>query len=309
MLNSSRLLRGVLGININAIFLWAINIFLLRIFPPEKKKDQVFRYLISFGIGLSLISVLVFILSPPPILEDGGAASFLQGTSIKYYPLLSTFTTNLFVLFLINLVINQQDKATLKLEVAQLEISNLLAQQEQLKQKIHPHFLFNALSTLMALIEKDKEAALKYTGSLSHFLRQSLTLAKKDKNKIEDELELLQEYLHLQGVRFRDAIQFEADIPENICHEGELPVFALQVLAENAIKHNAFDSSSPLRINIQYKEEGVLQVSNNRQAKYGAEGSTGIGLQNLGDRYALLGGNRPVIEEANDLFTVMIQVL
>lgn len=306
LFKTSSFIRGASMVTLNVSILWFINIALVRYLPPEKRDKQVLRYILSFLIGFSLMlvtGILVRYLSgitPPPS---------LSGTSIRFYPLFGSFTINVFILVLISQIINQEERTSLKLEVAQLEISNLIAQQEQLKQNIHPHFLFNALSTLIVLIETDQKAALKYASTLSAFLRSSLVLAKHNKNRIQDELRFLNEYLDLQKVRFRDAIQFKADIPESVKEKGSLPVFALQVLAENAIKHNALGSKSPLEFEIIYHQEGYLKVSNNILPKYSPNPSTGIGLKNLGDRYEILGGSRPEINETDRKFSVTLKLL
>lgn len=237
----------------------------------------------------------------PAILSDFGM--------LKLIPLAGVFANNLFILVMIRMISGQEERAQLKLEKAQLEIAHLMAQQEQLKQNIHPHFLFNALSTLMVLIEQSQAAALDYAGKLSGFLRSSLVLAKKDKNTVQEELDFFYAYLELQQVRFHDSIQVEVAVPEEISQKGFLPVFSLQILAENAIKHNALGPQNPLKIKISHLNSGHLEISNNLIPKFQAEASTGTGLQNLSERIRLLGGEPPEINEEGESFRVKLEIL
>lgn len=306
ILKPTRFAKVIAMITLNVSILWIVNIALIRYLPPEKRNRQTLRYFLSFFIGFTLMFLTATLvryfagLTPPPS---------ISGTSIKFYPLFGSFVNNVFILVLISQVINQEDRIALKLEVAQLEITNLIAQQEQLKQNIHPHFLFNALSTLIVLIETDQKSALKYASILSAFLRSSLLLAKHNRNKVRDELKFLNEYLALQKVRFRNAIKFQEDIPESVKEKEDLPVFALQILAENAIKHNALGAKSPLELKINYDPKGYLVISNNVLPKFKPDFSTGLGLKNLSDRYEILGGIKPEINETEEEFTVTLKIL
>lgn len=301
------ILRAIGLILFNVIVLWTINIGLVRYFPLENARHFIIRFLLSLIIGFALMVLFVTLLRQIP---GSGPPVQIQNASFKFYPLFGSFINNVFILFMVNLIISQEERSSLRLEVAQLEIANLTAQQEQLKQRIHPHFLFNALSTLIVLIESDAKTALKYASTLSEFLRSSLLLSKKDQNKVVDELKFLEAYLTLQQIRFRDSILFEENIPTTVKDHGKLPVFALQILAENAIKHNALSTKSPLRLSIKYDQGGTLIVSNNIIPKFGEEkASTGLGLQNLGDRYQVMGKSLPLIQQSKEQFTVTIPII
>ena len=111
----------------------------------------------------------------------------------------------------------------------------------------------------------------------------------------------------MQQIRFGKALQFEITIPDHITESHWIPVFSLQVLVENAIKHNAFTIESPLFIKIEYSDNFII-VSNNIQQKIVAEASAGIGLANLDERYKILSGNGISVDKNDGTFSVSIKV-
>ena len=156
------------------------------------------------------------------------------------------------------------------------------------------------------LIDEDTEQARNYTELLSSYLRTSLESGKSNLVNIETEIELLQKYIQLQQLRFGQAIQLNIHKIDKL-QLVQLPVFALQILAENAIKHNSFSKSDPLNIEVR-QEESQLVVSNTMKSKSTANHSLGIGLKNLGDRYVNLGSQAPVVSKDENFFTVKLQL-
>jgi len=288
-----------------------VYIGLTKIMPGEKIRHRVIRFGISYLISFAYVYFVTEIILRPAFFDFsvqadlGAQASF---DPLRFYPLFGTFVNNTVILFLaVQIYANLKNNA-LQQQVGQLEIASLKAQQEQLKQNIHPHFLFNTMATLSALIEKDSQSALQYSLDLSKFLRTSLLLAKSDQNKIEDEIELLNDYLNLQKVRFRDALHCHIEIPAEIRLQRSIPVFSLQVLAENAIKHNALSQTQPITITIAYQDDH-LTIHNNLVPLYNPPESTGTGLQNLAERFQLLGLKPPEIQTTQTDFRVKIQIL
>ncbi|MEM9821872.1 MAG: histidine kinase [Bacteroidota bacterium] len=289
----------------NFVLQWGVNIWLLKTFENGSigssiNKDWL-RYLFSH-----LIVFLVFFF---PILLSSNY-QLLMG-DFSFYPLFSNFASNSFILIMINLVVSRNEYARLKLEKAELEISQLITQQEQLKQQIHPHFLFNALGTLQILIKSDAEKAVLYAQRLATFLRVSLTLAQSDIVSIKEEIAFFENYLQLQQMRFEKAINYTINIPDVVLDNGRLPVFSLQLLAENAIKHNAFSSNSPMEIVLIYEPKSFLWISNDRFPKYKHRNGekSGIGLKNLSKRFGHFTEDLPQIMETEKHFKVKLKVL
>ena len=199
-------------------------------------------------------------------------------------------------------------KSMVELENAQLRIKNTEASYLQLKQQIHPHFLFNSLNILKTLIKKNPDTAVDYIIKLSDFLRVAISSNNSNTVKLEDELKLCLDYLDMQKIRFGKALEFSIDIPEEVKSEGFVPVFAIQLLLENAIKHNSQTYHSPLKINV-FHQAGWITVRNNVQAKSSSEISTGLGLTNLSERYKILSDSNINIQANDKIFSVSIKIL
>jgi len=285
----------------NTFLIWVINIQLLRYFYkptlPKILQWQGARYVASY---IYVFSIFLIIISNAP--HPG------RIKVVGWYPLVGMFAINTFILLIINLIVTRNEKEELKLQKAQLEISQLTTQQEQLKQQIHPHFLFNALGTLQVLMKKKGGQATDYAGQLAKFLRSSLSIAEQDVMSVQDDLAYFEDYLQLQKMRFGEGIQYQFDIPQEVIEKGRLPVFSLQILAENAIKHNAFSIQSPLFIDIKY-EEGLLIITNNLSPKFNQENASGIGLKNLTARFGHFTSHLPEIQMTQHQFKVTIKVL
>lgn len=183
----------------------------------------------------------------------------------------------------------------------------LLSQFETLRTQVNPHFLFNAFNTLSALIEQAPKEAIGYVDHLSEFFRNLLQVRDKNLISLSEELEITRHYFSLQQKRFGENLQWQIDLPDHL-HQTLIPPMTLQILAENAIKHNIISGSKPLRILIQSKEDKIV-VSNNLQSKSTPEKGTGLGLANIKSRYSLLCGQTPSIRQESGLFIVELPVI
>ncbi len=301
--NIPHLLLGIGLVTGIVLTLWGMNIFLLCQFNRMGQRISQktwLRYILSYMLAFILIASMM------SIIENLRPYNY---SISRYQPFFGSFVNNTFILILINLIVTQNERAQLKLEKAQLEISHLLMQHEQLKQQIHPHFLFNALSTLQILMRKDVRRAYKYAGQLATYLRSSLTLSRQDVISVAEDLAFMERYIQLQQIRFADLIHYDIQMPEHLMAQGKLPVFSLQTLAENAIKHNAFSANTPLQLEIRSEQNQKIVVSNNRCPKLRIEESTRIGLKNLRDRFRHFTKELPQVEESTSTFTVTLKVL
>jgi LytS/YehU family sensor histidine kinase len=126
---------------------------------------------------------------------------------------------------------------------------------------------------------------------------------------LEEELKFSLSYLAMQKVRFRDALIYNAAIPDHQLEQASLPVFSLQLTLENAIKHNKLTTEQPLRITIRFLEPDWILVENNIHEKLSTDPSSGIGLKNLSDRYRLLLEEDIKIENDADFFRVYLKII
>ncbi|HEY4205934.1 MAG TPA: histidine kinase [Puia sp.] len=286
-------LVSVISIMVLALTLWGLNILLWRLTGGRATK----RYIISILVNLVLawaVSMFAF--------HAGHHTTFFQFHMILF---LSIDTV---ILILQDLLVTREKKAAIELENQALRLKNMEAVNQQLKQQIQPHFLFNSLSTLKSLMTVNPEDAEEYLVRLSEFLRSSLSSHAHDSIRLADEVHLCLNYLEMQKIRFGDALQFDVQVPEEWLNKYYLPAFSLQQLAENAIKHNVLTLDRPLRITIT-GHEGVITVKNNWQKKEGVTQGPGVGLANLQERYRILSGSDIVIEAKDDVFSVSIKAL
>ena len=181
------------------------------------------------------------------------------------------------------------------------------AQFESLKNQLDPHFLFNSLNVLTALIDENPEQAQKFTTSMSKIYRYVLEQKDKEMVKVEDEIEFAKIYCNLLKTRFEDSVDFTFDINNDDLQKLVVPL-SLQLLLENCIKHNFATSNKPLNIRI-FTEGKFLCIENNLQVREQLKESAGIGLANIVQRYALLTNDNVFIEKTEQTFKVKIPIL
>jgi len=193
-------------------------------------------------------------------------------------------------------------------KMAHLQEERMLYEYEHLKSQVNPHFLFNSLNTLANLIEEDKDAAIDYTTQLSDLYRHMLSYRNRDLVLLSEEWEILTGYMYIQQSRFGNALRMETDIPIELLQTKKIVPLSLQIVVENAIKHNIVSASMPLVIFITATDELVI-ISNHLQPKMSKEKSSGLGLANISKRYALLSKKEVSFGIVNNEFIVKLPLL
>lgn len=195
----------------------------------------------------------------------------------------------------------------------QKEISNTLRQQKlsselnALRAHVDPHFLFNSFNVLSGLIDEDKDKAQTFLSGLSSIYRYVLEQRNEQTCTLEEELGFAKRYLELQFMRFENGIQLQSNInSDNL--ERKIPSLTLQLLLENAIKHNAFDAEDPLIIKL-YVENDMLIITNNIRNKTELVKSNQVGLENIKDRYSILTEKKVDVIKNNSEFIVKLPLL
>ena len=192
-------------------------------------------------------------------------------------------------------------------ETETLKRENLAAQLNALRTQVNPHFLFNNLNTLSSLIPENPEHAVDFVQELSKVYRHILEVKEEKSISLKDELEVLNAYTFLLKTRFDKNLQVNINIPPEKMQQKIVPL-SLQILMENAIKHNIVSADKPLHIDV-FTENGSLVVSNNLQMKKQINESTGIGLDNIRNRYKLLSDKPVKVTESETNFTVSIPLI
>ncbi|GAB3698682.1 hypothetical protein GCM10027592_23980 [Spirosoma flavus] len=194
------------------------------------------------------------------------------------------------------------------LALQQLKQQHIEAQMKALQSQVNPHFLFNALNTLSSLIDENPQQATDYVDELSSVYRYLLRATDQELTTLSLELNFIQSYFHLLKTRFGGSILPEISVPDALA-ESLIPPLTLQLLVENAVKHNRALPDEPLTIRIYTTSEGQLIVENNIQRRNVRVESNGVGLNNITDKYRLLNSSNPRIEETQGWFRVTLPLL
>lgn len=200
-----------------------------------------------------------------------------------------------------------EDKQKVELSLMKEKEIALEAQLSSLKMQINPHFLFNNFSTLSELIESEPETAGTFLSHLSKVYRHIVRNLNVNLIDVKDELKFIDSYVYLMKLRYGEGIHINIDKSLRLC-KGKIPPASLQLLVENAFKHNAFSKESPLIIDMMLDEERIV-VRNLKQPLVSAAESTGIGLANIVSRYSLLGAKEVEIEDAEHFYSVSLPML
>ena len=194
-------------------------------------------------------------------------------------------------------IVNQQQA----LENAQLRHKNLESELVALKNQINPHFLFNSLNSLNSLIRENKTATM-FVNKLSFMYRYILQSSDRNLVSLKEELKFLDSYIYLIKTRYRNRFEINIDIDEKL-YEENVPPLALQLLVENAVKHNEISESNPLLVKV-YVDNGYICVENKILLRTTFVDSTGNGLSNLNKRCLLLKDREIEISDTDGIFKV-----
>ncbi|WP_028522693.1 sensor histidine kinase [Runella limosa] len=201
-----------------------------------------------------------------------------------------------------------QQLENIQLKAERLEKENVKAQFNALKNQVSPHFLFNNFSILSSLVEIDSELAGKFLQQLSKAYRYILEQSDNERVSLKVELEFIETYLFLLKMRFDEKLNVKIDIPESVANRYSIAPLTLQLLVENAVKHNRMSAEEPLLVSI-HCDETYLSVVNPIQPRPQSEPSTGLGLNNIVNRYKLLTSSPVLITQKDGVFRATIPLL
>lgn len=196
-------------------------------------------------------------------------------------------------------------KATIQQE--ELKRAHLALQYQSLRDQVRPHFLFNSLSSLVTLINTDPDKATRFVHKLSDVYRYLLEQRETELVPLDEEVRFLEDYIYLQKIRFGESLRVTVEL-EKIQKRMVIPL-SLQMIVENAIKHNEASSGRPLVIDIRSTGTGQVVISNTLQKKELPEKSPGLGIENLKKRIAFYSDQPLVVNQESDRFTVTIPTI
>ncbi len=201
-----------------------------------------------------------------------------------------------------------QQLKDVQLRAARLEKEAVRTQFEALKNQLSPHFLFNSLSILTSLIHEDVDLSEQFIKQLSKAYRYLLEQRDQDMVPLKTELDFIQAYTFLLQIRFENKFEVSIDVPQSVQEQYRIAPFSLQLLVENAVKHNRMSLRERLQVHI-YSEDEFLIVENTLQARDQPEPSTGVGLKNITNRYSLLTDRQVWYGERDGDFVVKLPLL
>ena len=270
-------------------------------------KLPVLNKLFSNWFFVIVANVLIALILGYIIKELGGFDPPRRGRFMLRYGVMINLSSMVVIVILISrllevLISNQQ----VAIENERLRNENLQNQFNALKSQLDPHFLFNSLNTVMELIEEDKKLAKGFVARLSEVFRYMLNHSNKRLISLKEEIKFTRDYIYLLKLRHKQlALNIEL-AEDNI--DWKVPPLAVQLLIENAVKHNEISKARPLNITI-FQLGDLLEISNSINEKRSPADGGGMGLKNLMERYKIIADKDVLIDKKDQVFKVVIPLI
>lgn len=263
-------------------------------------------------IGLELLGFVAIMVAAITILFFGFDYIGIQGMPVKianyFWVLVVGAACNLLATSFNEGVVFYEKWRDVVDETDQLKRENLQSQLEGLKGQVNPHFLFNSLNSLSSLISEDAEKAEKFLDEMSKVYRYLLRTNEEGLTTLESEMQFIHSYFHLLKTRYGDGLEMETRINDRY-HDYQIPPLTLQMLVENAVKHNMILKDSPLHILIMTTNSGKLVVTNNLQRKDRMVSSNKVGLTNIVKKYRLMKKEEISVRDDGKEFAVVVPLI
>lgn len=298
-------------IELGLAFIFLLSVFGAHILISHYFNSGYFRSKTWLKAGLEILTLIIatlllfFFTNYIPLQLIFGKEAMVP-VRVRTAFIVSTIISLFFYYF----VERERSKKKLQAEMlrsARLQKENFQAQLQNLKDQVNPHFLFNSLNVLGSLIYKDQDQAVEFTRRLSDLYRSFLDNSNEPLIPLSRELEVTKAYIYLLETRFGKAVQFKLNIAPEI-FQFYLPPGSLQMLIENAIKHNGSTSKKPLVIHI-YSEDENIVVKNRLQPRREKVESTQTGLKNIQSRYNYLTDKKAVFNKTEEEFIAKLPLL
>jgi two-component system, LytTR family, sensor kinase len=271
----------------------------------ESKTKQVLSLFLISNIWALLVVLITIEVNGVLVAHiDWGSMTNAQFKVVTMFSL----CINLFLHCINTIVVYMNGYKQKQLEAEQLKTTNALAELQAIKNQINPHFLFNNLNVLSSLVMQKNNEANQFIEDFSGVYRYLLKNQDKQLVSVQTEIDFIKQYNFLLEKRFGYALNIKIDVPEKYRHYQIVPV-ALQMLVENAIKHNIVSNAKPLHIDIHVNGHETLVIKNNKQLKLNADTGTQIGLQNIAKRFEIITGRQIAIDETPTVFKVTLPII
>jgi ligand-binding sensor domain-containing protein len=194
-------------------------------------------------------------------------------------------------------------------KIQQLQNEKMQFKFEVLRNQVNPHFLFNSFNTLISAIEEDPRTAAEYAEQLSDFFRMIVSYRDTDIIPLQEELEILNKYFFLQQKRYGSSLQLNIEVSPQQQAIYDIPPLTLQLLVENAVKHNIVSRDSPLNITVKMGADAKLSVINEKNMRTARQAGAGMGLQNIMNRFKMLTGRDVEVLDEEKRFIVILPLI
>ncbi len=285
--------------------LWIIiRELMLRTFSKYEISDDATRIILQVGTGILFFSIVISALGTA--LEDCmvekkiGFANLLRTTVLSIIISIAVVSVYISGLLYLKLIASITESERLKRQSIQSQL-------ETLKNQVNPHFLFNSLNTLASIIPEEPDHAVRYTEELSRVYRYILEIKNHQLITLRDEMDCIRAYQFMLETRFGPNVKVNVNIPSDCMNKYIVPL-SLQILLENAIKHNVISRDRPLHIDIVAGRE-YISMTNSYQPKLEVEPSTQTGLENIRSRYALIANQDIDVYQDAEIFRVALPLL
>lgn len=265
---------------------WLANSWITNFVPPKKGiKNLLLKGIIVLLTNAVLLAF--FVATGIFVLTETGNED--PKSSFSLWLITFKGAISITLIYIIQYALNSSEKAQeVSLQNEMLKTENLRARFEILSQQVSPHFLFNSLSTLRSMVRSGDSNSELFVIKLSEIYRQLLDKQQKDTVSLKEELDFVNDYLFMLSSRFGSRLKINFDIPETFL-SYRIATFSLQLLLENCVKHNIISAEIPLEIRIFANFPDTITVENKLQPRISQTEHSGYGLENLKQRYSLLG--------------------
>jgi sensor histidine kinase YesM len=280
---------------------FCILIFVLLMFNLQKLNTLSFKKRFSYNAFICLAGYGVFVMTT--VLFYPKASHFGSVLVFQFFVVcfLSTFMGHTYQLYSV-----QRKKEQ---EIEQLKMINLQSRYDALMSQINPHFLFNSLNGLTALIrKKNDENTLTYVNKMSDVFRYILQSDRKGLVALEEELEFVHAFFYMMEIRFANKLELKVDVAHEMI-SCKLPVLSILPIVENVVVHNRIDSEHKMIVTIRLNEQKELVISNPVYPKLSPPETNGTGLENLSNRFSLLINKQIRIKDDGEIFSVYIPTM
>lgn len=277
-----------------------INYKMVLFLNKNKWMQQHFTLRILFEILFILVIAIFIVVAVNSLFWLNNDILNLISHLFKSGSIISSILINTFIVVIIEYIVQSNINQQLKQE-------NALFHYQQLKNQINPHFLFNSLNALVSLINSDPKSATLYTKKLSDIYRYVLLHDLDNLATLRNELAFINNYIEVLQIRYGNTLKVNYKLLDNDL-ECSIPPLSLQLLVENAVKHNSLSNNNPLTITISTDGE-YITVTNNLQPRTSVREGMNIGLKNLNSKYAIISDKQIIINKTENNFTIKLPLI